>query len=136
MKANQKIIDQIAEIVERGEYKCYGIRFGWDSDVLAGQPLPNSWHPADYVADCTYGERNEALELNGICGFPIQESDSVESAFCDAYAYGFADAQYSQIILIGADGKNDGKILETGEMFGLPEECAVCFENAIAVATF
>lgn len=136
MIASEETINQIAKIVERGEYSVYGIRFGWANTINAGDQIPNSWHPADFVADCTDGERNEALELNGACGFTINDCDDVEQALRTAYAEGFGDDQYAQIVLIGAAGKNDGEILETGEVFGLPEQGAACFEGATAIAVF
>jgi len=110
---------QIEEILDRGEYRRYGIRI--ERKAKVGDILPNSWHNAD---ECDWVE--EDTELDGTCVFFLQHADmdSFDSAIGYAASYWPGE---QRIVLVGSDsiGTTD-----------VPEDGALCLRHPVVLAVW
>lgn len=113
------MLAQIEEILDRGEYRRYGIRI--ERKAKVGDILPNSWHNA---YECDWVE--EDTELDGTCVFFLQHADmdSFDSAIGYAASYWPGE---QRIVLVGSDsiGTTD-----------VPEDGALCLRHPVVLAVW
>lgn len=93
------MLEKVMEIIENGEYECYGIRGDYESIYKVGDTCSNShqwWQDSEDaenmgLTDDDYDESMMAWdggELDGTCAVQITEDDDIESIIEMAKCHG------------------------------------------------